>query len=115
MSILTNLFIKKISDLVPGPTEEDRNVENYLYKNKIRSCEVECLYAEVRYQFKTQMQEKRLARWNILEIRNYLESNVKVPIVKKYKNDCHSIYDHLNSKYITIDNLNKVKSMLRKY
>lgn len=115
MSILTNLFIKKISDLIPGPTEEDRNVENYLYKNKIRSCEVECLYAEVRYNFKIQIQNRELNRGMILCIREYLESNVKVPEKKIYKNDCHSIYDHLKSKYITIDNLNYVKKLLKPY
>ena len=115
MSILANLFVRKLNDLIPGPTEEKRNVENFIYENKIRSCEVECLYSEVRYNFKTQMQQKKLHREIILTIRKYLETNVKVPVNKKYKNDCHSIYDHLNSKYITVENLNYVKKLLRPY
>lgn len=114
MSILANLFVKKVNELIPAAPSGKREVSNFIQSNTIRSCEVECLYAEVRYKFKTQMQEGKLARWNILEIRRYLERNVNMYEHNSFKNDCHAIYTMLKAKDITTNDLNAIDKMLRK-
>lgn len=109
--MLAELFVKKVNDLFPVTAERD---VNKIIAPKIRPVEVECLYADVRYQFTCNMKQGMLKRWNILKIRNYLERNVKIVEVKQYKNDAHCIYSYLKSPYITVKDLEEVQKMLRK-
>ncbi|XZH99768.1 hypothetical protein ACSXEK_16310 (plasmid) [Clostridium perfringens] len=60
--------------------------------------------------FKATMQSKKLTRAEILDIKEYLLTNVGDPTLKnkEYKNDAHCIYSLLKSKYINENTLKKI-------
>lgn len=60
--------------------------------------------------FKTALQSKKLTRAEILDIKEYLLSNVNDPTQKnkEYSNDAHCIYSLLKSKYISEKTLKKI-------
>lgn len=94
----------------------ERSAEKIIQKmnsDKLRSLEVEMLYNEVRYQFKENMINGKLKRWSILQIRGYLEKNVRYYTHKKFKNDAHAIYTMLKASDITSEDLKTIKKMLR--
>lgn len=111
MGLLVNIFLNKCEELIPAP--KCRSAEQIIINNKIRSCEVECKFNEVRYRFKENMIKGELKRWNILKIRRYLEKNVNEYEHKKFKNDAHAIYTMLKAKDIKVNDLLEVNKMLR--
>lgn len=113
MSILASLFIKKCNEILPPAPKKQRVAENIIINNKIRPLEVEMLYNKVKYQFSCNMKRGELKRWNILQIRNYLEESVKEYEHKRFKNDAHAIYAMLKSKDLTTEHLSIVRRMLR--
>lgn len=111
MGILSFLITNKIRECTDETV--DRSVENLMANNRIRSLEVEKYYAVVRFKFKENMKNKNLHRWTIVQIREYLEDNVKYYNKRShYKNDCHAIYTMLKATDITVEHLKTIDKMI---
>lgn len=79
----------------------------------LRSKEVEKRYLKVKFLFNKLLKEKKLNRNDVLEIKDYLKSNVRYE-KKKYKNDAHFIYSTLkNSPNIKVCHLYALEEYLK--
>lgn len=76
----------------------------------IQTSELLDLKLQAKELFKTLLQNKKINRAEILDIKDYLLENVEDPTLsnKKYKNDAHCIYSLFKSKYIDEDILKEV-------
>lgn len=116
IKILYTFGINKLYASTPAFAEiSAEQYIDYVNSKTLRSCEVECAYANTRYLFNKALKSGELDRTKILAIKTYLQKHVKkTPKGKKFENDAHYIYCALKSPSIRIKDFKVVESIILK-
>ncbi|GKX65664.1 hypothetical protein [Inconstantimicrobium mannanitabidum] len=88
---------------------------DYVNSKTLRSCDVECAYAQTRNLFNQALKSGELDRGKILAVKLYLEKHVKkYQTQRKFENDAHKIYAMLKAADIKVRDFKVVDSIIFK-
>lgn len=105
MIVVFKIFVTwslgKLSTLPRSRLTAEEIIAASTHSIQVRSEDIEEEYEGLKNYFKSLLQNKKLSRYDILAIKEYLYTHVRQYDKKKFKNDIHAIYTMLMARDLT--------------